>query len=206
MRTVFGLTGGIASGKSTVGKFFAEQGVHVLDADQLSREVMEPGEACYYEISNIFGVNFLTGDGHIDRKKLGEFVFKGKNPLLRTLEQIQWKHIQQRFVDKSLALDGLICYEASQIVESGQWAQFRPLVVVEIDPELQLQRLMARSGFTEEYARVRLASQSPGRAVAHADYLIRNDSDVEHLRGQALDFLEAREFLDRCRSGDAHIY
>ena len=203
MRTVFGLTGGIASGKSTVGKYLAEQGVHVIDADQLSREVMEPGEACYYEVVNIFGLAFLTEDGHIDRKKLGEFVFKGKY-LMRTLEQIQWKFIGQRFLEKSLALDGLICYEASQIVESGQWLQFRPLVVVEIDPEVQIQRLMARSGFSEEYARVRLASQNPGRAVAHADYLIRNDGDVEHLRGQALAFLEAREFLDRCRSGDAN--
>jgi len=206
IRDVFGLTGGIASGKSTVARFFAEAGVHVIDADQLSREVMRPGEDCYDEIVRTFGEDFLTEDRQIDRKKLGRLVFRFRDTLLKRLERIQWEHIHSRFIEKSLKLDGLICYEASQLVESNYWVSLRPLVVVDIDFDLQLQRLMARSSLTEEEAKIRIASQNPGRAIAHADYLIHNNGDLANLRARSLAFLQARPILDRWRTGDAETY
>jgi len=198
--TLFGLTGGIASGKSTVAKIFASCDIQTVDADQLSREVMAPGQQGYDYTVSIFGDEILHKDGLIDRKLLGSKLFS-KRSLKRTFERRMWEYIQERAWELFETMDGPVCYEASMLVESGLWTLFRPLVVVMIPPEVQIERLMARNGFTRNEAKQRIAAQKPGNAIARADYLIRNDGDEAALRSKALDFLSSKAFLDRCRLG-----
>jgi dephospho-CoA kinase len=182
---LFGLTGGLASGKSTVAARFRERGVPVIDADQLAREVVEPGTDGLAAVVAEFGPGVLGVDGALDRKALGAVAFADPTRR-RALNAILHPRITQRTAEiaAGLAADGarLACYEAALLVETGAADVFRPLVVVSVPEPLQLERAMARDGSTLEEARARVAAQLPlAKKVAAADYVIENDGDYATL-------------------------
>ncbi|MDB4983820.1 MAG: Dephospho-CoA kinase [Myxococcales bacterium] len=184
---VLGLTGGIGSGKSTVARMIADLGVPVLDADQLAREVVEPGRPAFADIAAAWP-EVIDGDGRIDRKRLAAIVFADPTARKR-LEAITHPHIaamaEQRFADLARAGHPLAVYEASLLVESNRHGDFDGLLVVTVAPETQLRRVVARGGLTEAEARARIAAQLPlAKKVAAATHIVDNDGDADATRAQ----------------------
>ena len=174
-----GLTGGIATGKSTVSAMFAHLGAKVVDADLLAREVVMPGQPAHAQIVKEFGPDVLEADGSVDRKRLGAIVFADAQKRKR-LEEITHPAIrvrQQRILSvyEEEAFDGIVIWDAALLVESGGAKGMDRVVVVVADPAAELRRLVERDGFSEEDARRRMASQMPlAEKVKVADYVIDN--------------------------------
>jgi dephospho-CoA kinase len=173
---IFGLTGGLASGKSTVARRLAALGVPVIDADQLAREVVAPGTPGLAAVASAFGPSVILPDGSLDRPRLASLVF-GDPELRRRLNAIVHPLIGAASAARMAALEArgepLACYEAALLVENGLADAFRPLVVVAVDEETQVARAMARDGATEAEARARIAAQLPLAAkIAAADHVI----------------------------------
>ncbi|HKW95383.1 MAG TPA: dephospho-CoA kinase [Methylomirabilota bacterium] len=179
-----GLTGGIATGKSTVNAMLASPSVRVVDADALAREVVEPGAPAYQQIVAEFGKEVLEPDGRLDRTRLGEVVFADAVKRKR-LEAITHPAIRARFQQIMADLeranfDGILIWDASLLVESGGMKNMDRVVVVTTDAATQLRRLTARDGSTEEAARARTASQMPLPVKArYGDYVIDNSGTRE---------------------------
>ena len=185
---LFGLTGGIACGKSTVAGFLRDHGVPVIDADQVARDVVAPGTPALADIANRFGVEVLSAEGSLDRKKLGAIVFSDAEAR-RALEVITHPRIRERTAELAAALarEGhvLAAYEAALLVENKLQDMFRPLVVVTVDPETQLQRVMARDGLTREQAVARLGAQMAlADKVSVADYVIDTSVELTEVRAR----------------------
>jgi dephospho-CoA kinase len=179
-----GLTGGIATGKSTVTAMLAGPRVRVVDADALAREVVEPGTPAHAEIVAEFGREVLQPDGRLDRARLAEIVFP--DPARRKrLEAITHPAIRARFEQIMADLeregfDGILIWDAALLVESGGHKKMDKVVVVTTDPDTQHRRLMARDGSPAEAARARTASQMPLEVKARAgDYVIDNSGPRE---------------------------
>jgi dephospho-CoA kinase len=180
---LFGLTGGIASGKSTVAARFRAQGLPVIDADELAREVVAPGTDGLREVLEAFGEGILAPDGTLDRKALGRAVFADRSAR-KKLEAITHPRITRRTMELSAELaragEPLACYEAALIVENGAADGFRPLVVVACPEEQQLERLTARGGASREDALARIRAQKPlGDKIAVADFVIDTSGSLE---------------------------
>lgn len=196
---VIGLTGGIASGKSTVAERFRARGARVIDADQLAREVVAPGEPALAAITRAFGAEYLDASGALDRAKLGAHVFANEGALAQ-LNAITHPAILAR-VGRALATaqrEGVpwVVYEAALIIENQLAPGLSRLVVVIAEPEVQVQRLMARSGLSDAEARQRVAAQTDNATRrAAADDVIDNDGDLATLLTRAdavFDALSAR--------------
>lgn len=192
---VFGLTGGIASGKSTVAARLRERGVPVVDADELAREVVAKGTAGLAAIVEHFGPTVLMADGSLDRAKLGELVFADVTKR-KVLGAITHPLIAAASATRTRELAGLghplACYEAALLVENGLADAFRPLVVVASDEALQISRAVARDHTAPEAAAARVRAQLPlARKVAAADIVIHNDGTLDQLRRRTDDALDA---------------
>lgn len=191
MTAIVGLTGGIASGKSTVGRFFRELGVHVVDADQVARDVVAKGTEGWDEVVAAFGREVLQEDGAIDRKKLGAIVFA--DPAARKrLEAITHPRIAARSMAELAGIAGrgdpYGIYEATLLVENGTHRMMQALIVVAADEDAQIRRARERDGSTEEEVRARIAAQLPlADKIAAADHVIRNDGDLDALRARTLE-------------------
>jgi dephospho-CoA kinase len=182
---LFGLTGGLASGKSTVAARFRARGVPVIDADQLARDVVAPGAPALSEIARAFGAELVRTDGTLDRKALAARAFASPADL-RTLEAITHPRIAAAAREQARVLEArgeaLSCYEAALLVERGLADQYRPLVVVAADRALQVSRARARDGLEADDAEARIAAQLPlASKIAVADYVIMNDGDIDEL-------------------------
>jgi dephospho-CoA kinase len=177
-----GLTGGIATGKSTVTRTFQELGCVVIDADVLAREVVEPGEPAHRAIVDEFGPEVVLPDGGLDRKKLGAIVF-AEPASRRRLEAITHPEIRARFTRRLEALeaegfDGIVIFDAPVMIESGNYRNMDRLVVVATDATTQAARLQARDVIGDEEAQRKIGSQMPVAEKAKlADYVIDNSGD-----------------------------
>ena len=194
---VLGLTGGIATGKSLVARTFQELGAVVVDADELAHQVTAPGEPALEEIREAFGPQVFTPSGQLDRRALGRVVF-GNAELRRRLEQIVHPRVRERLEEVVARLKAtevpLIVLEIPLLFETGEpLLRLIDRVVVVTAPEaVQLQRLMARNGFTDEEARARIGAQMPlALKVARADYVIDNGGSPEETRRQVEHLWEA---------------
>lgn len=196
---IVGLTGGIASGKSTVGRRLRERGVPVIDADQVARAVVEPGSAVLDDIRRVFGDEVIRPDGSLNRKGLGAIVFSDSSRL-EDLNRLTHPAILASVADEITALDAAghpwACYEAALILENGLAPGLELLVAVVCDPAAQIARMAARDGFDESSARKRLAAQTTNAARREAaDVVIDNDGSLEDLRAatdRLVDELNAR--------------
>ena len=180
-----GLTGGIASGKSTAAKFFGALGVPILDSDQIARDVVEPGQPPLGQLVERFGPSILTPDGHLDRPALREIVFS--DPMARAdLEALTHPAIGAAMEARSAEAGGP--YQILVIpllVEKNLSAHVDRVLVVDCEEQLQLKRLRAREGSTLEQARAILNAQVPRAArLKAADDVIHNDTDMNAVREQ----------------------
>ena len=183
-----GLTGGIASGKSTVARWFASWGAYIVDADEIARDVVAAGGPAFAAVVERFGESIVTGDGNIDRVELGRIVFD-REPELKALEAILHPVIREesrrRF--RNHAGDAALgVYEASLLVETGAWKDFDCLIVVACTVETQIARLVARDGLSKVDARKRLAAQFPlEKKVELADHVIDTSGTLEESEARA---------------------
>jgi len=177
-----GLTGSIATGKSTVSRMFAHLGALVLDADVLAREVVMPGQPAYLKIVEEFGPSVIQDDGSLDRKALGAIVFADATRR-RRLEEITHPAIglrQQRILSvlEEEEFEGIVIWDVALLFETGGVARMDRVVVVYADPDTELARLMARDGIPEAQARTRMASQMPvAEKARRAHYVIDNSGE-----------------------------
>jgi dephospho-CoA kinase len=178
MTRIIGLTGGIASGKSTVSAMLRALGAHVIDADQVARDVVAPGTPALAEIAAHFGPEVLLADGTLDRKKLGARVFADVDAR-RALERITHPRIaaatQQEIARLRAAGVDPVIYDAALIVENRLYTWMQGLIVVSVPPAVQVARLMIRDDIDEAAAEARIAAQLPlADKVAVATHVIDN--------------------------------
>lgn len=188
MKPVVGLTGGIASGKTTVSKMFADLGIPIIDADVLAREVVEPGTSGLQAVVEEFGEDVLDESGRLDRKKMAELVF-GDDEARETLNAILHPRIGAagaKYIQGYQSHPApYVMYEGALLVETGAYQAFSALVVVSADEAVQRLRLIARDGFTVSEANSRIEAQLPlERKVAVADFVVTNNGDLEGTREQ----------------------
>jgi len=177
-----GLTGGIASGKSTVARMFAERGAVIVDADAVAREVVEPGEPALDAIVAEFGPSILLPDGTLDRDALAAVVFADPDAN-RRLREITHPAIGARMgalVEAQRETDNIVVLDAPLLVEAG-WTGM-PLVVVAADEDVQVERMVRDRAMTEGDARARIASQAPlAEKLDKADFVIWNNGTLDAL-------------------------
>ncbi len=184
-----GLTGGVATGKSTVSDMFQALGCVVIDADLLAREVVEPGRPAWEQIVAAFGRGVLQPDGGLDRKALGAVVFSDPAQRKR-LESITHPEIRARFAARLAELaergfEGIVIFDAPVMIESGNYRNMDRLIVVTSDEPAQMARQQERDSLSAEEATRRIRSQMPLEAkVKLADYVIDNTGDLQSTAAQ----------------------
>ena len=182
---VIGLTGGIASGKSTVARFFRDHEVPVLDADVLGHRTYDPGTDTFAAVVKAFGDDLVAPDGSIDRRVLGGKVF-GKPDELKRLTDIVWPGIRklasEALSELETAGNNLAVLEAAVLFEAGWEDLTDEIWVVVVEPDQAVARLASRNGLDEEAARARIASQlSNAERTSRANTVIENNADMETL-------------------------
>jgi dephospho-CoA kinase len=196
---VIGLTGGIASGKSTLTEFFRDHDVPVIDADILGHRTYDPGTETFEAVVSTFGNELVAADGTIDRKVLGGKVF-GKPDELKKLTDIVWPGIRKLATEKisefETAGNSLVVLEAAVLFEAG-WEDLATEVwVVTTEPDNAIARLASRNNLDEAAARARIDSQlSNAERTVRADVIIRNDGTMDELKSaiqQEWDALQQR--------------
>ncbi len=188
MATIIGLTGGIASGKSTVSNMFAKRGFTIVDADLAARVAVQPGEEAYEQIVKQFGREILLEDGTINRPELGSIIFNDEQKR-KLLNQIVHPATRQKmFAWKDEAIDKgkqTIIYDIPLLYESNLTHLVEKTIVVYVDEETQLRRLMERNDLSEKEARARIDSQLPLREKVNlADAVIDNNGSIKETEGQ----------------------
>jgi dephospho-CoA kinase len=178
---VVALTGGIGAGKSLVAQYFSELGAQVVDADQLSRIAIERGSAGFDEVITRFGESILR-NGDIDRKALGEIIFKDKSAKA-DLEAIIHPRVRELFFEvvNDLAADEILIYEIPLLVETGAVSNFDQIITVEADLEIRKSRLLKRGMFISEIESRLAAQASPAEREAVATHIIENSGDEDQL-------------------------
>ena len=178
---VVALTGGIGAGKSLVAQYFSELGARVVDADQLSRIAIERGSEGFDEVITRFGESILR-NGDIDRKALGEIIFKDKSAKA-DLEAIIHPRVRELFFEvvSDLAADEILIYEIPLLVETGAASNFDQIITVEADLEIRKSRLLKRGMFISEIESRLAAQASPSEREAFATHKIENSGDEDQL-------------------------
>lgn len=195
---IIGLTGGIASGKSTVGSMLAELGAKLVDADAVAREVVLPGEPALEAIASLFGQAVLQPDGTLDRSALGSIVFQDRESLAK-LEAITHPAIRKRMWDRIHTYaeeepDGLIIGDVPLLYETWQEKLYEGVLVVYVPAGQQIERLMMRNGMAEEEARRRVSLQMDiEEKRRRADWVIDNSGTLDQTRQQVNDFWRNRQ-------------
>jgi dephospho-CoA kinase len=179
-----GLTGGVASGKSTVSALLRELGAVVIDADALAREVVAPGTPGLAAAVDEFGPDVLASDGSLDRAALGALVF-ADDDRRRALEAIVHPRVRARAaeLEAQAGPDALVVHDIPLLVETGQAESFDAVLVVDVPPEVQVERMTRERGWTPSDAQARIAAQaSRAQRVAAATYVIDNTGTRDDLR------------------------
>lgn len=195
---VIGLTGGIATGKSTVSRIFKEQGISIIDADVIARKLVVPGSVALQQITEHFGSEYVTDEGQLDRKALGRLVFGDAqkltelngimNPLLR-------QAIEAQIEQSAAQATQLVVLDAATLFEAHFEDLADDIMVVNIPEAVQLHRLMVRDGSSEQEASNRITSQLPlAEKVARATVVIDNSGTVAETKAQVLKWLESKGF------------
>jgi dephospho-CoA kinase len=188
---VIGLTGGIASGVTLVARILRDLGARLIEADQVSREVVRPGTDAFRAIVDAFGVEVVASDGTLDRQRLGHIIFE--DPAARArLNAITHPAIRRRIWDEIEAIrraapDATVVVDIPLLLDTAGPETFDldGVIVVSATPDLQVSRMMARDGLSREEAQRRLDAQRPvALKAADADWVIDNTGTIEETRGQ----------------------
>lgn len=192
-RVRVGLTGGVASGKSTVAAMFRDLGAVVIDADLLAREVVAPGTEGLAEVVAAFGPEVLTASGELDRPVLGKIVF-GDEAARRELEAIIHPRVRERGarLEAEAGPDAVVIHDIPLLAETGQASTFDAVVVVDVPVETQVERMVTLRGMSRDEAEARIAAQATREARrAVATYVIENTGTTEDLRDRVTEVFEA---------------
>jgi dephospho-CoA kinase len=192
-----GLTGGIATGKSTVANLLISKGANLIDLDRIAREIVEPGQPALTRIAERFGQAIIREDGSLDRKQLGAIVFAdaSERKALEAITHPEIRALMKARMDEHerLSPDKLVVVDVPLLFESGLEHYFTEVMVVYVPREEQLKRLMARDGLSQEAAEQRLAAQmSIEEKKARADIVIDNSGSMAHLEQQLDYWLQQR--------------
>jgi dephospho-CoA kinase len=194
---IIGLTGGIASGKSTIASMLVERGALLVDADQVAREVVLPGEPVLEAIASTFGQAVLETDGSLNRKALGEIVFRDKESLAK-LEAITHPAIRARMQQTIHTYaeqfpERLVVADVPLLYETKQENLYEGILVVYVPAEVQKKRLMERNNLSEEEADRRIALQMDiEQKRQHADWVIDNSGSLEETQRQLDEFWKSK--------------
>jgi dephospho-CoA kinase len=195
---ILGLTGGIATGKSTAVATFQQYGFPIVDGDVIAREIVEPNQAGLQAIVATFGSEILHADGTLNRQQLGALIFEDatkRQTLDRLLDPILRQTIQKQ-IDAASALSPLVIADIPLLYEAAYETMVDEVAVVYIPQDIQLQRLMARNQFSEEEAQQRLASQwSIEEKRQRANIVFDNQGTKAELAQQIMHWLEERQFI-----------
>ncbi|WP_048775936.1 dephospho-CoA kinase [Streptococcus gordonii] len=196
MVRIIGITGGIASGKSTVTEFLRRQGYQVIDADQVVHELQEPGGQLYQALLSAFGPAILQEDGRLNRPKLGAMIF-GNPELLAQSSQIQNQIIREELAGRRDLLaekEDIFFMDLPLLFELGYESWFDQIWLVDVTKETQLSRLMTRNALSQKEAEKRIAAQlSLQEKRNRADVLIDNNGPLELTQEQLRDTLQKLE-------------
>jgi dephospho-CoA kinase len=187
-----GLTGGVASGKSTVSEMLRELGAVVVDADVLAREVVEPGTSGFDAVVAAFGPEIVASDGGLDRARLGAVVFADPDKRA-TLESIIHPRVRARAAEIEAAAPpgAVVVHDIPLLVETGQSDAFDAVIVVDLPVEVQVERAMGERGWSEDEARSRIAAQATReQRLAVATYVVDNTGTREDLRHQVTEVFD----------------
>lgn len=181
---IVGLTGGIASGKSTVSAILRDHGAYIIDTDKIAHDIVAPGCSAWKEIVNVFGTGILAPDNHIDRKKLGDMVFADRS-LRSCLESITHPKIKESVLQAICCAQSagyrVVVLDVPLLIEAGWMGMVNETWVVYVDEAIQLARLQKRNGLTVDEAIARISSQMPLKSkLQYADVIIDNDGDTEN--------------------------
>ena len=182
-----GLTGGIASGKSTVSNLFRKYGIEIVDADKVAKEVSEKKESIE-KISNIFGKDILDSDGKIVREKLREKAFKNRE-LLQELNKIIHPQVMEYFKRKKEenSKDEILIFDIPLLYEAKMEYLCDKIIVVGVDVQKQIRRVVARDGSSEELAKKIIFNQMPlDEKIKKADIVIMNDGTLDELEAKVM--------------------
>ena len=188
MTVVIGLTGGIASGKSTVSNMIKNMGITVVDADQISRDVVEVGKPAYNQIVQVFGVEILQQDHTLNREKLGALIFSDQTKR-EQLNKIVHPAVRKEMLDQvekeKKQRSNAVVLDIPLLFESKLTYMVDKTLLVYVDEQTQLERLMKRNSYTQEEAILRIQSQLPLKDKrVLADEIIDNNGSVEHTEAQ----------------------
>lgn len=184
---IVGLTGGIASGKSTVSNLFRKYGIEIVDADKVAKEVSEKKESIE-KISNIFGKDILDSDGKIVREKLREKAFKNRE-LLQELNKIIHPQVMEYFKRKKEdnSKDEILIFDIPLLYETKMEYLCDKIIVVGVDVQKQIRRVVARDGSSEELAKKIIFNQMPlDEKIKKADIVIMNDGTLDELEAKVM--------------------
>lgn len=184
-----GLTGGIATGKSYILSVLGELGCDVIDADAVARQVVEPGQPAFEKIVAHFGREILDAGGAIDRAKLGGIVFadKAERDKLNSIVHPRVYETQAKWLADLAARNpqAIAVVDAALMIETGSYRRFDKVIVAWCDPQLQLERLMARNNLSRDEAAARIAAQMPAEEkLKYADYSIETSNGFEETQRQ----------------------
>ena len=187
-----GLTGGIATGKSTVGEMLVGMGCHLIDSDRITHDLLRAGEAVHAAVVGEFGNRILAPDGAIDRRILGGIVFNDPNAR-KTLNSLVHPAVfqrQQEWLGQVQAQDpdGIAIVDAALMIEAGRYKNYDRIIVVTCSPEVQRQRLKSRSTLSDEDIEARIRAQMPMQEkVKYADFVIDNSGTIAETQKQVED-------------------
>jgi dephospho-CoA kinase len=197
-----GLTGGIGSGKSTVSARLAELGARIIDADAITREVQQPGTEVFAGIVERFGEGVVAADGSLDRQALADIVFNDPDEL-KALNEIVHPAVGVEIAERLKAAaqtDDVVILDVPLLVESGR-DDMAAMVVVDVDPEIAIQRLIEHRGFREEDARARIGRQASREdRLAKASKVLDNSGTVDDLRAQVDEIWPWMQTLEQIRA------
>jgi dephospho-CoA kinase len=192
---ILGVTGGIASGKSTVVKLLEKKGCPVIDFDVIAREIVEPGKPAWKDILSYFGERVLREDRTLDREGLSDIIFRDMEKR-KKLEGFTHPRINEEFVKRVNEIaaedsNAIIQVDIPLLIEIGLQHFFHKILVVYAPPEVQIERLVRRDGISREKAADILQAQMPiDEKVGYADFVIRNEGSMEETKRQVDDFWE----------------
>jgi dephospho-CoA kinase len=195
-----GLTGGMGSGKTLAASFFKELGAFVLDADLISRNLVEPEQPAYKEISEIFGKEVFTDSGNLERKKLANIIFKNPqkkrllesiiHPKVFEIEELKYEAIRKEHPNAVVIID------AALLIESGNYKKMDKIIVVNSDEKNRIDRIIARSQMSQDEVTTRIKNQMPSKEkIRYADFILENLLDKDSLKSNVINIYAKLEHL-----------
>ena len=189
MSILIGLTGSIGSGKSLAASYFKEFGAYIIDADSISREVVEPNKVAWKEISLEFGAEFLNADQRLNREKIANEIFQNpkKRIILENIIHPRVFAIEQKLYKSHQLSDpkAIVIIDAALLIESNNYKNIDRVIVINSSTSIQIQRVISSSGKSEESVKSRLKTQMPlEEKLKYADYIINNEGTREELKSQ----------------------